>query len=820
MDRLNRILRAACMVLTAALMAGCAAFVAVRAMGFEIDWLSVYAVALASALAVQLGRRGTLWTIAAAAGIALALALLIGGFSGDVTAMLADFRQGGSLSAEQLSQHISAGRGMALIAALVLGALCAVLLRRPSSAPFALMLLLAAVICGLAMNEGISLWMAVPGLIAGVAAFALPMERRRDGLRPLLMLPALALVLLALFFVPSGRITWSPLENIAMELRSIVDDYVHFTQQRLPFSINEKGYDRAGMIEDNVVAMLGGPAEPSSDPVLRVETDQDVLLRGTIKRSYTGYSWVDDQAKARYLYYDFTHRRVRSEIFGADVVSDNDAFVDVSVAVEVLGTDTSTLFVPAHMLSFDMDLSDAVYYNSTGEIFLTRDVEPGDSYSLTARIPASDAALIAAASRTWDANDPDYADMVSEYTALPDGIEDGVYALAAELTSGATTDAEKALSIQNHLASSYRYTLNGRYPEGNRDFVSWFLLEEKAGYCSYFASAMAVMCRMAGLPARYVEGYYVAANETGETIVTGKNAHAWVEVYLKGIGWTAFDPTARAVENQRGDSGEDSQGGGENAQGASESTDGSETPYENDGVTNQGGEPSPSPTPDVGSSPDESDGNSDGEPTPSPDAGDSDGEPTPSPDPGDGQGDADNPPPENPDDGAAPPPEEPQSDGLDNAPKQDRNLTWLWILLAVLAVLALVALLALWLRRRLNATDPLKMCLASRSAAASVLILYRAMLTLLAQTGLAPMNGETPEAFASRAVQALPNADYERFVSDVARSRYSGRPVTRQTLEAGRRAYLSFLNSMRRSERLRYTLRRVLHGLGDLEQIP
>ena len=812
------------MALTAALMAGCAAFVAVRAMGFEIGWLSVYAVALAGAIAVQLGRRGTLWTIAAAAAVVLGLALLIGRCAGEISAMLTDFRESGSLSAEQLAQHVSAGRGMALM----LGALFAALLRQPSSAPFALMVLLAAVICGLAMNEGLSLWLAVPGLIAGVAAFALPMERRREGVRPVILVPALALVLLALALAPVNRLTWAPLENLAMEIRAIVDDYVHFTQQRLPFSINEKGYDRAGMIGDNVVAMLGGPAEPSSDPVLRVETDSDILLRGTIKRSYTGYSWVDDQAKARYLYYDFTHRRVRSEVFGADIVSENDAFVDVSVAVEVLGTDTSTLFVPAHMQEFDMGLSDAVYYNSTGEIFLTRDVEIGDSYRLTARVPASDAALIAAASRSWDASDPNYDDMLSEYTALPGGIEDGVYALAAELTQGATTDAEKALAIQNHLANGYRYTLDGRYPEGNRDFVSWFLLEERAGYCSYFASAMAVLCRMSGLPARYVEGYYVAASDGGETIVTGRNAHAWVEVYLKGLGWTAFDPTARAVENQRGDSNDGAQGESANADGAAESDDVGDTPYENDDITNQG---EPTPTPDAGGSdgeptPTPDAGGSDGEPTPTPDAGensdgDSDGAPTPTPDPGDGQSDADNPPPENSDDGSAdPPPMEPEGDGLDNAPNEDRNLTWLWILLAVLVLLALIALLVLWLRRRLMATDPLKMCMASRSGAAAALILYRAILTLLAQTGLAPMNGETPEAFASRAVQALPNADYERFVSEVTRSRYSGRPVTRQTLEAGRRAYLTFLNSMRRSEKLRYTLRRVLHGLGDLEQIP
>ncbi|MDY5219771.1 MAG: transglutaminase domain-containing protein [Eubacteriales bacterium] len=813
MDRLNRVLRAACLALTAAFMAGCAAFVAVRAMGFEIGWAGAYAVALAAALLVQLMHRGMAWAIAAAAAIALGLALLLGSCAGNISAMLADFRASGSLSAEQLALHAAAGRGMALIAALLLGALFAGLLRMPAGAPYALMLLLAAVICGLALNEDLSLWLAAPGLIGGVVAFGLPMERRRDGARPVLVVPALVIVLLALVLVPAGRVTWTPLESLAAQIRSIVDDYVHFTQQRLPFSINEMGYDRAGMIEDDVVAMLGGPADPVVDPVLRVETDGDILLRGTIKRSYTGYSWVDDQAKARYLYYDFTHRGVRSEVFGADIVSDSDAFVERNVSVEVLGSGTSTLFVPAHMESFSMGLTDAVYYNSTGEVFLTRDVEAGDSYSLTARVPASDAALIAAASRSWDAEDPDYAAMLEDYTALPGSIDSEVYALASSLTQNSATDAEKALAIQNYLANNYRYTLNGGYPEGNRDFVSWFLLESKEGYCSYFASAMAVMCRMSGLPARYVEGYYVAASEGGETIITGRNAHAWVEVYLKGIGWTAFDPTARAVETQRGDSDDGSQGESVNAQGASESTDGSETPYENDSITNQGG--APTPTPDVGSS-------FDGAPTPSPDAGDnSDGEPTPTPDPGDGQDDADNPPPENPDDGSAdPPPMEPEGDGLDNAPEKDRNLTWLWILLAALVLAALIALMVLWVRRRLIATDPLRMCRATRSGAAAALILYRAMLTLLAQTGLAPMSGETPEAFAQRAVQAMPNDDYEHFVADVVRSRYSGKPLTRQTLEAGRRAYLAFLNSMRRSEKLRYTLRRVLHGIGDVEQIP
>ena len=66
----------------------------------------------------------------------------------------------------------------------------------------------------------------------------------------------------------------------------------------------------------------------------------------------------------------------------------------------------------------------------------------------------------------------------------------------------------------------------------------------------------------------------------------------------------------------------------------------------------------------------------------------------------------------------------------------------------------------------------------------------------------------------------MPNDHYEAFVAEVIRSRYSGRPVTRQTLELGRDAYKAFLGEMGRGERLRYHLRRVLHGIGSVEMIP
>ena len=805
MNRDDRLLRSACTVLTAALMAGCAAYLIGRAMGFALGWMPVYLTAAAAAGAVQLGRRGLGWTIGATVALVLALGALLAAYLPEIVALV---RARMASQAELAADFAAAGRGLALILALLLGALFAGLLHAPSSAPLALVVLLAAVVCALAVNEDLSLWLALPGLAAGVVAFGLPTDARRSGVRPALLAPAALLVVLALLLTPAGRMTWGPLQDLAERIRAVVDDYVRFTEERVAFSINEKGYDRAGMIDDSVVAMLGGPANPDGGAVMRVESDGELLLRGTIRRSYTGYSWVDDSAKARYLYYDFTHRGVRDGVFDAQTTADSDAFEARAAKVEMLEPGTSTLFVPAQLERFDMGLADAVYYNSTGEIFLTRDVAPGDAYEIVARVPRNAEALIAEAARREYVQDERFTAARADYTALPEGIDSRVYALAVELTQGINNAAEKAFAIENYLAENYHYTLDGGAPAPGQDFVSWFLLEAGEGYCSYYASAMTVLCRIAGLPARYVEGYYVP-DQGGETIVTGRNAHAWVEVYLNGLGWVAFDPTRRAVEAHGGSAQGALDGSGTPPEQGSTDAQGEETPFENDEIARDPGDaPTPSPTPDANE-------NADAAP---------DDTPTPNPD-GDGL--------DNPDDTPAPQPDDPgnlpaldaqdpPSDAPDEAPDADdeNSRAWLWMLLAVLALIALIALAALWMRRRLVQTDPLKLCAAAGSAQMAAMILYRSMLTLLGQLGQTPSSGETPEAFAERVMATIPNPEYGRFVSGVARSRYSGRPVSREIVDAGREAYVIFLNGMRRSEKLRFHIRRALHGLGSFERIP
>lgn len=131
------------------------------------------------------------------------------------------------------------------------------------------------------------------------------------------------------------------------------------------------------------------------------------------------------------------------------------------------------------------------------------------------------------------------------YTQLPENLPERVVNLAREITYGYTNTYSKVKSLERFLRENFRYTLNPSEPLPDWDFVDYFLYEGREGYCSYFASALCVMTRAVGIPARYVEGFLPPAKSVTERsyTVTNQNAHAWVEVYLEGAGWITFEPT-------------------------------------------------------------------------------------------------------------------------------------------------------------------------------------------------------------------------------------------------------------------------------------
>jgi len=134
------------------------------------------------------------------------------------------------------------------------------------------------------------------------------------------------------------------------------------------------------------------------------------------------------------------------------------------------------------------------------------------------------------------------------YTQLPH-MSERVYELAAQVTAGAETDLDKARAIAAYLRENYTYDLNATAkPDEGMEFVENFLFEQRIGYCDHFSTAMAVMLRMNGIPSRWVKGFApgdVQIDESGYvwSDVRALHAHSWVEAYIQGIGWVAFEPT-------------------------------------------------------------------------------------------------------------------------------------------------------------------------------------------------------------------------------------------------------------------------------------
>ena len=119
---------------------------------------------------------------------------------------------------------------------------------------------------------------------------------------------------------------------------------------------------------------------------------------------------------------------------------------------------------------------------------------------------------------------------------------------ALEIASAYPSPYHKAQAIASYVRNSASYdTQTSRMPLANTDFAQWFLEESDTGYCVHFATSAAVLLQAAGLPARYVTGYLVPVKAGESTPVLSNQAHAWVEYWLPGHGWTVLEATPSAA---------------------------------------------------------------------------------------------------------------------------------------------------------------------------------------------------------------------------------------------------------------------------------
>ena len=382
----------------------------------------------------------------------------------------------------------------------------------------------------------------IPWLLPALAAaLTLLMTGRYEDTHPIRILPWTA-GLVAVAYLLSG---FGPAENSlkekADEIRQSVLDRLFFTEARDIFSLYAAGFSPQGMEQ------LGGKPNPSEKPVMQVSSPKTVYLRGTVYNRYTGHGWLNTTGGRRYLWQSRMMEDTRSAIFDEKLPPEsiqNSLSKPEQISVRMLSGSASTLFVPQRVRDLNPGGETVPYFSNSSEIFITRNLQEGDTWEVSAPLYfCTDSGIGTLTDLCAMYEDPQWDPIASTYTELPSHLEKPVKELADEIVYKADTPYEKAMALQNYLIRNYQYTLDVEEHPVNIDFVTSFLLDTRKGYCTYFASAMTVLCRMEGLPSRYVEGYLAEPDADGAALVTGMNAHAWTEVYFRGFGWLTFDAT-------------------------------------------------------------------------------------------------------------------------------------------------------------------------------------------------------------------------------------------------------------------------------------
>lgn len=174
---------------------------------------------------------------------------------------------------------------------------------------------------------------------------------------------------------------------------------------------------------------------------------------------------------------------------------------------------------------------------------------PGEVYKVISRVPVRTLKELKQAPKEIS---PKIAEV---YLQLPPDLPRRVCELARKVAGAAPDWFEAARRVERFLEKNFEATLEKQRAPWGRNFVDYFLFESKRGFCVHFASAMAVMLRCLGIPARVAAGFAPGVYDKALKgfIVRENDAHAWVEVYFPGCGWVTFDPTPEeAIGGPRG----------------------------------------------------------------------------------------------------------------------------------------------------------------------------------------------------------------------------------------------------------------------------
>jgi hypothetical protein len=278
-----------------------------------------------------------------------------------------------------------------------------------------------------------------------------------------------------------------------------------------------------------------GQIKQSNLPVMHVRSYQNegfppVKWRGATLAQFDGHRWFNWTEEDRVVRNDSGVVAVRTAVMG----NRQGRNLIYQVHLEPLISDTLFFAGTPETIRIDVPF---LRYTRSGTFHVSpRFGFRGLSYSVYGFLPDEWAEVRFTSS-------PLAPSIREELLSLP-ALDPRIPRLAQDMTAGAQNDVQKARMIESRLRRDYGYTLE-LLKTPVADPLAYFLFERRKGHCEYFASAMTVMLRTLGIPARVVTGFQsgVYNSITGWQVIRASDAHSWVEAWLEGRGWTTFDPT-------------------------------------------------------------------------------------------------------------------------------------------------------------------------------------------------------------------------------------------------------------------------------------
>nr|WP_300002995.1 transglutaminase-like domain-containing protein [Tissierella sp.] len=345
-------------------------------------------------------------------------------------------------------------------------------------------------------------------------------------------------IVLGAFFIPKSNdyIEFPWLQEKVYNTFPIIEDLRYYKDyNRKTANAELFNFSSSGSEFSDITSDLGGPLVQTEKKVMKVESKRPIYLRGNVKHIYTGRSWE----KASGSLEEYSLRQDFSMLYTNE---QRDLYTREQASIIFDSFISKTIFSPYLPMSLYSNRDFAVF-KDRDDIVTTRDgIYKDEGYLIEYLKPLiyEDLLALGINKSKYDLLD------LNIYLQVPENrISDRTRDLSSSLVEGLETDYEKAIKIQEHLRENYQYSLDIDLLPGGEEFVDYFLFEEQRGYCTSYATSMAIMLRLEGIPTRYIEGY-IATEEInpGEYQVRQKHAHTWVEAFIEPVGWMDFEPTA------------------------------------------------------------------------------------------------------------------------------------------------------------------------------------------------------------------------------------------------------------------------------------